>query len=60
MFEVATSKCWGEDVFTRKYIILITFNIDLGAKVTRNVAHYPLYHVTYAATKFEAAIPRDV
>ena len=25
-------------------------------KVTRNVAKYPLHHVTYSATKFEAAI----
>ena len=28
---------------------------DLGVKVTRNVAQYPLYHVTYSATKFEVA-----
>ena len=28
---------------------------DLGVKVTRNVAQYPLHHVTYAATKFEVA-----
>ena len=28
---------------------------DLGVKVTRNVAHYPLYHMTYAATAFEVA-----
>ena len=25
-------------------------------KVTKNVAKYPLHHVTYSATKFEAAI----
>ena len=31
----------------------ITF-LDLGVKVTGNVAQYPLHHVTYAATKFEA------
>ena len=30
-------------------------NLDLGVKVTRNVAQYPLHHVTYSATKFEVA-----
>ena len=28
---------------------------DLGVKVTRNVAQYPLHHVTYSPTKFEVA-----
>ena len=27
---------------------------DLGVKVTRHVAQYPLHHLTYSATKFEA------
>ena len=27
----------------------------IGVKVTRNVAQYPLHHVTYLATKFEVA-----
>ena len=31
------------------------FDLDLGVKVTQNVAQYPLHHVTYAATKFEVA-----
>ena len=31
------------------------FDIDLGVKVTRNFAQYPLHHVTYAALQFEAA-----
>ena len=31
----------------------LTFDLDLG--VTRNVAQYPLHHVTYSATKFEVA-----
>ena len=31
------------------------FDLDFGVKVTRNVAQYPLHHVTYSATKFEAA-----
>ena len=29
------------------------FDLDLGVKVTRNIAQYPLHHVTYSATKFE-------
>ena len=29
--------------------------LDLGGKVTPNVAQYPLHHVTYSATKFEVA-----
>ena len=28
----------------------------LGVKVTRNVAQYPLHHVTYSATKFEVTM----
>ena len=32
------------------------YDLDLGVKVTRNVAHYPLHHVTYSATKFEVAL----
>ena len=36
-----------------KKIHYMTFYFDLGVKVTGNVAQYPLYHVTYAATKFE-------
>ena len=38
-----------------KKIHYLTFDLDLGAKVTRNVAQYPLHHVTYSATKFEVA-----
>ena len=33
----------------------LTFDHDLGVKVTQNVAQYPLHHVTYPATKFEVA-----
>ena len=33
----------------------MTFDLDLGVKVTRNVAQYPLHHVTYSPTKFEVA-----
>ena len=31
------------------------YDLDLGSKVTQNVARYPLHHVTYAAIKFEVA-----
>ena len=34
--------------------------LDLGVKVTRNVAQYPLHHVTYSATKFEVAMPKGL
>ena len=33
----------------------LTFDLDLGVKVTRNVAQYPLHHLNYSATKFEVA-----
>ena len=33
----------------------LTFEIDLGVKVTRNVAQYPLHYVAYLGTKFEVA-----
>ena len=33
------------------------FDLDLGVKVTQNVAKYPLHHVTYAPAKFEVATP---
>ena len=31
-------------------------NLECGVKVTKNVAQYPLHHVTYAPAKFEVAI----
>ena len=34
----------------------MTFDIDLGVKVTQNIAQYPLHHVTYAPVKFEVAM----
>ena len=33
----------------------LTFDLDLGVKVTLNVAQYPLHYVTYSTTKFEVA-----
>ena len=39
-----------------KKVHYLTFDLDLVVKVTRNVAQYPLYHVTYSATMFEVAM----
>ena len=50
-FEVAMSNGLGGDTFTRNTL----FDLDLGVKVTQNVAQYPLHHVTYSPTKFEVA-----
>ena len=36
----------------------ILFDLDLGVKVTLNVAQYPLHHVTYLSTKFEVAMSK--
>ena len=36
------------------------FALDLGVKVTQNVAQYPLHHVTYLATKFEVAMSKGL
>ena len=33
-----------------------TFDLDLGIKVTLNVAQYPQHHVTYAPAKFEVVM----
>ena len=38
-----------------KKIQYLTFDLDLGVKVTQNVAQYPLHHVTYSALEFEVA-----
>ena len=36
--------------------ILHVYVLDLGAKVTQNVAQYPPHHVTYAPAKFKVAM----
>ena len=41
-------------VHNRIYPLLI-FDLDNG--VTKNIAQYPLHHVTYAPEKFEVAMP---
>ena len=50
-FEITMSKALGGEAFTRNLI----FDLDLGVKVTQNVAQYPLHHVNHPATKFEVA-----
>ena len=40
-------------IYTKIYYL--TFDLDLGVKVTQNVTQYPLHHVIYAPTKFEVA-----
>ena len=49
-FDVATFSGYG-DAVTRQTL----FVLDLGVKITQDVAQYPLHHVTYAYVKFEAA-----
>ena len=43
-----------------KKIKYLTFDLDLGVKVTQNVAQCPLHHVTYSATKFEVATSKGL
>ena len=31
------------------------FDLEIGVKVTHDVAKYPLHHVTYSDTKFEVS-----
>ena len=38
-----------------KKIHYLTFDLDLGVKVTQNIIQYPLHCVIYASTKFEVA-----
>ena len=38
-----------------KKIHYLTFDLDVGVKVTRNVTQYPLHHVIYPPTTFEVA-----
>ena len=53
-FDVATSNSLGGDAFSKK-IHYFTFDFDIGFKVTRNIAQYPLDHVICASTTFEVA-----
>ena len=56
--DLCTYRVWSYYVkmFRRKiYKKIQCLTFDLG-EVTQNVAQYPLHHVTYSATKFEAAM----
>ena len=58
LFSYKVWKCYVLPLSRRynyKKIQYLTFDLDLGVKVTRNVAQYPLHHVTYSTTKFEVA-----
>ena len=49
-FEVATCNELGGDAFTSTL-----FNLDIGVKITQNVAQYPPHHMAFAPAKFEFA-----
>ena len=36
------------------------FDLELGVKVTQNVAQYPLHHVTYASAMFKVATSNNL
>ena len=60
-FEVATSYCLGEDTFTRKFNIWpLTLTLGSRSQVTRNIAQYPLRHVSYSAKKIEVSTSKDL
>ena len=58
LFSYKVLSCYVEP-FRRRYIYkkihYLTFVLDLGVKITRNVTQYSLHHVTYSPTKFEVA-----
>ena len=39
---------------------VLTVHVDIGVKVTRNVAQYSLHHVTHAPAKFKVASPNGL
>ena len=55
-FEVSTSINLKEDALTKSTL----FDLDLGVKVTQNVAQLPLHHVTYATAKFEVVVSNSL
>ena len=47
-----------EEELQLQKIHYVSFDFDLGGvKVTRNIAQYPLHHVTYTPAKFEVLSP---
>ena len=51
MFGVAMCDCIG--IMHFQEITLFDFDLDLGIKVTRNVAQEPLHHETFASAKLD-------
>ena len=47
-------------VHHRKYIGFLTFDYDLGVKVTQHVSQHPQHYVTYAPAKFEVSTPNSL
>ena len=43
-----------------KKIHYLTFDLEVGVKVTRNITQYPQHHVTYAQAKFEVATSKSL
>ena len=64
--DLCTGKIWScyfQNIMRRcvfKKIHYLTFDLDLGVKVTQNIAQYPWHHVTYAQTKFEVAASKSL
>ena len=58
-FELLRQKVY-EEIHLQEKIQYLTSEFDLGVKVTLNVVHYPLHHVTYSATKFEVATSKGL
>ena len=61
-FSLANS-CRQIHIFCAKFIIsshLATLAIGSANPVARNVAQYPLHHVTYSATNFEVATSKGL
>ena len=64
--DLCTGKIWScyfQNIMRRcvfKKIHYLTFDLDLGVKVSQNVAEYPWHHVTYAQAKFEVATSKSL
>ena len=43
-----------------KKIHYLIFDLDLGVKVTQNVAQYPLHYLIFSARKFEVAMSKGL
>ena len=55
--------CYFQNIMRRcvfKKIHYLTIDLDLGVKVTQNIAQYPLHHVTYTRAKFEVATSKSL